>query len=81
MPVKSKHIIYGLMLVHVLPVMAEELPSLDFLEYLGSEESRVDNEWSSPVDLDIEQYLATNQPNIKKSDVMPSVNSQDKAHD
>jgi len=47
---------YGSML------LADELPSLDFLEYLGSEESQVDDRWTSPVDLDIENYLVANQP-------------------
>jgi len=43
-------------------LLADELPSLDFLEYLGSEENQVDNRWTSPVDLDIENYLVANQP-------------------
>jgi len=43
-------------------LLADELPSLDFLEYLGSEESQVDDRWTSPVDLDIENYLVANQP-------------------
>ncbi|HED35015.1 MAG TPA: hypothetical protein ENJ08_12520 [Gammaproteobacteria bacterium] len=63
MPVDNKKrpcvLLFGL-LAYTLPCIAEELPSLDFLEYLGSEESRVDEQWSSPVDMDIEQYLAEN---------------------
>jgi len=73
---RDKYIFYGLLLL-ALPAMAEELPTLDFLEYLGSEETQVDNEWSSPVDLDIEQYLAANQPNANPSDAKPSANSED----
>lgn len=65
MPVNNRTspcvLLFGL-LAYTLPSIAEELPSLDFLEYMGSEESQVDEQWSSPVDMDIEQYLAENRP-------------------
>jgi len=63
MPVNNRKpcvLLFGL-LACTLPSIAEELPSLDFLEYLGSEESQVDKQWSSPADMDIEQYLAENR--------------------
>jgi hypothetical protein len=52
----------------LLPANAEEQLSLDFLEYLGSEESKVDEKWSSPVDLDIEQYLIAETPPAKSEE-------------
>jgi len=71
--------------------MAEEQPSLAFLEYLGSEERKVDEKWSSPVDMDIERYLAehtqtttapTEKPSLNSPSLnSPPLNSEDTAHE
>ncbi|VAW59822.1 hypothetical protein MNBD_GAMMA11-103 [hydrothermal vent metagenome] len=63
------------------PLVAEERPSQAFLEYLGSEESRVDDKWSSPVDMDIERYLAENTQTTAAPAEKPSLNREDNAHE
>ncbi|VAW66909.1 hypothetical protein MNBD_GAMMA09-3124 [hydrothermal vent metagenome] len=85
----SARLICGLLvcgLIVSLPVLAEEQPSLDFLEYLGSEERKIDDKWSSPVDLDIEQYLTdkkliNNDTSTHKPADNASANSEDKTHE
>ena len=72
MPVKPlpHALLYSLLLAgstHTSMARAEdEPPSMAFLEYLGSEESQVDNEWTGPVDMDIEQYLVSSNPETGK---------------
>jgi len=61
------------------PVLADDAPSMDFLEYLGAEENEIDGELSGPVDLDLEQYLVANNPahNNGKQDVKSEVNEHE----
>ena len=61
------------------PVLADDAPSMDFLEYLGAEENEIDGELSGPVDLDLEQYLIANNPthNNSKQDVKSEVNEHE----
>jgi len=61
------------------PVLAEDTPSMDFLEYLGTEENEIDGELSGPVDLDLEQYIVANNPELNndKQDVKSEVNEHD----
>ncbi len=72
-------LLYSLLIGSSLSVEAtnaDEPPSMDFLEYLGTEENLVDNQWTGPVDLDIEQYLVANSPDAKASE-----NSEDNKHE
>ncbi len=72
-------------------LIGAEQPSLAFLEYLGSEESKIDNKWSSPVDLDIEQYLmdkklidndtTKNSTGLNWPAEQPSAHSEDDTHE
>jgi len=57
------------------PLVAEERPSQAFLE------SRVDDKWSSPVDMDIERYLAENTQTTAAPAEKPSLNREDNAHE
>jgi len=81
MPVKSAEPIplYGLFisgLLFAVPIQAEELPSMDFLEYLGAEENEVDGELSGPVVLNLEQYLIATNPGSDEA-----VTSEDNIHE
>ena len=63
--------------VYPAMLLADELPSLDFLEYLGAEENQVDDRWTSPVDLDIENYLVANQPRPEFRPESPDASEDD----
>ena len=60
-------------------ILAEDAPSMDFLEYLGAEENEIDGELSSPVDLDLEQFLVAKKP-VTTSDKQDS-KSEDNKHE
>lgn len=71
MPVKCSKMACRLLLCGLLPafnVRADEMPSMAFLEYLGSVENEIDGQLSSPVELDLEAALVASNAEQKKSD-------------
>lgn len=70
MPVNSFRISCRLLLCGLLPVFnvqAGGMPTMDFLEYLGSVENEVDGQLSSPVELDLEAALVASNAGKQKS--------------
>jgi len=77
---RTQTVFYSLLIssaVYSAMLLADELPSLDFLEYLGSEENQIDDRWTSPVDLDIENYLVANQPRPEFRPESPDTSEDD----
>ncbi len=71
MPVKPFKTAGRLLLCGLLPVLnvqAGEMPSMDFLEYLGGVENEIDGKLSSPVELDLEAALVASRSSEKKTD-------------
>ncbi len=71
MPVKRLKTVSRLLLWGLLPVFnvqAGEMPSMDFLEYLGGVENEVDGKLSSPVELDLEAALVASRSSERKTD-------------
>jgi len=71
MPVKCYKTVGRFFLCGLLPVFnvqAGEMPSMDFLEYLGGVENEVDGKLSSPVELDLEAALVASRSEIQKSE-------------
>jgi len=71
MPVKRLKTVSRLLLCGLLPVFnvqAGEMPSMDFLEYLGGVENEVDGKLSSPVELDLEAALVASRSSERKTD-------------
>ncbi len=83
MPVKHCKIASQLLLCGLLPVFnvqAGEMPSMDFLEYLGGVENEIDGELSSPVELDLEAaFVASNSGKQKIDEVKAGneINNED----
>ncbi len=71
MPVKRRKIASRLLLCGLLPafnVLADEMPSMAFLEYLGGVENEIDGQLSSPVELDLEAAFVVSNADQKKLD-------------
>ena len=71
MPVKRYKTVGRFLLCGMLPVFnvqASEMPSMDFLEYLGGVENEVDGKLSSPVELDLEAALVASRSSERKTD-------------
>lgn len=68
MPVSYCKTVSRLLICGLLPVFniqaekirAVDVPSMDFLEYLGGVEDEIDGKLSSPVELDLEAALVAN---------------------
>ena len=70
MQVNSFRISSRLLLCGLLPVFnvqAGEMPSMDFLEYLGGVENEVDGQLSSPIELDLEAALVASNTGKQKN--------------
>jgi len=76
MPVSDCKTVSRILLFGLLPVFnvqaedmkSTELPSMDFLEYLGGVENEIDGELSSPVELDLEAALVANNSDNEQLD-------------
>ena len=71
MLVKRRNITSRLLLCSLLAVFnvqAGEMPSMDFLEYLGGVENEIDGQLSSPVELDLEAAFVASRSSKQKID-------------
>jgi len=71
MPVKRYKTVSRFLLCGLLPVFnvqADEMPSMDFLEYLGGVENEIDGKLSSPVELDLEAAVVASHSDKQKID-------------